>query len=179
MDREGNGRSCRQAGIALRVCRCLVRQLGKPALLAATYKGNAAGIAAAAMEEVEATLVNCLHELDRLSMMTGGRVLHSGSDPEGWAQTKPSGTPPAKFSPSPSCSDQCLKPLVVQPSRKSVYLPSGKGSRKFEGWFREQSASPSKRTGRTSSSAFCRHCLWPPPRTRPELPSLSRQPAQA
>ena len=53
----------------------MVRQLGKPALLAATYKGDAAGIAAAAMEEVEATLVNCLHELERLSLISGGVAL--------------------------------------------------------------------------------------------------------
>lgn len=52
--------------------RYLVRQLGKPALLAATYKGDAAGIAAAAMEEVESTLVSCLHELERLSFISGG-----------------------------------------------------------------------------------------------------------
>ena len=53
-------------------CRYLVRQLGKPALLAATYKGDAAGIAGAAMEEVESTLVSCLHELERLSFISGG-----------------------------------------------------------------------------------------------------------
>ena len=56
----------------MNACRSVVRQLGKPALLAATYKGDAAGIAAAAMEEVEATLVNCLHELERLSLISGG-----------------------------------------------------------------------------------------------------------
>ena len=49
-----------------------MRQLGKPALLAATYKGDAGGIAAAAMEEVELTLVSCLHELERLSFISGG-----------------------------------------------------------------------------------------------------------
>ena len=51
-----------------------MRQLGKPALLAATYKGDAAGIATAAMEEVEATLLNSLHELERLAMSAGGAV---------------------------------------------------------------------------------------------------------
>ena len=55
--------------------RYLIRQLGKPGLLAATYKGDAAGIAAAAMEEVESTLVSCLHELERLSFISGGRFL--------------------------------------------------------------------------------------------------------
>lgn len=53
-----------------------MRQLGKPALLAATYKGDAAGIAAAAMEEVESTLVSCLHELERLSFISGGNFSH-------------------------------------------------------------------------------------------------------
>ncbi len=56
--------------------RYLIRQLGKPGLLAATYKGDAAGIAAAAMEEVESTLVSCLHELERLSFISGGIALH-------------------------------------------------------------------------------------------------------
>lgn len=51
-----------------------MRQLGKPALLAATYKGDAAGIAAAAMEEVGATLINCLHELERLALLSGGQA---------------------------------------------------------------------------------------------------------
>lgn len=54
--------------------RYLIRQLGKPGLLAATYKGDAAGIAAAAMEEVESTLVSCLHELERLSFISGGNL---------------------------------------------------------------------------------------------------------
>lgn len=54
------------------VYRAVVRQLGKPALLAATYKGDAAGIAAAAMEEVGGTLINCLHELERLALLSGG-----------------------------------------------------------------------------------------------------------
>ena len=67
--------------------RSVVRQLGKPALLAATYKGDASGIAAATMEEVEAPLVNCLHELERLSLLSGGNhiekqiimILNNGS----------------------------------------------------------------------------------------------------
>ena len=59
----------------LRICRSVVRQLGKPALLAATYKGDAAGIAFAAMEEVEGTLVNCLRELERLSLLSAGKHL--------------------------------------------------------------------------------------------------------
>ena len=55
-----------------------MRQLGRPALLAATYKGDAAGIAAAAMEEVGGTLINCLHELERLALLSGGEALHMG-----------------------------------------------------------------------------------------------------
>ena len=51
-----------------------MRQLGRPALLAATYKGDAAGIAAAAMEEVGGTLINCLHELERLALLSGGEL---------------------------------------------------------------------------------------------------------
>jgi acetyl-CoA carboxylase/biotin carboxylase 1 len=47
--------------------RGLVRQLGKPALLAATYKGDAAAIATAAMEELESTLVDALSQLERFS----------------------------------------------------------------------------------------------------------------
>jgi acetyl-CoA carboxylase/biotin carboxylase 1 len=44
-----------------------VRQLGRPALLAATYKGDAGAIAAAAMEELEGTLVDALSQLERAS----------------------------------------------------------------------------------------------------------------
>ncbi|CAL8465869.1 g5405 [Coccomyxa elongata] len=54
--------------------RCLVRQLRKPALLAATYKGDAAAIAAAAMEELEATLVDTLTQLERSSPPSKGEV---------------------------------------------------------------------------------------------------------
>ncbi|EIE18073.1 hypothetical protein COCSUDRAFT_26470 [Coccomyxa subellipsoidea C-169] len=52
--------------------RGLVRQLGKPALLAATYKGDAVAIAAAAMEELESTLVDTLTQLERSSPGTPG-----------------------------------------------------------------------------------------------------------
>ena len=51
-----------------------MRHLGKPALLAASYKNDAAGIAAAAMEEVEAALSSSLHELERLSFMSIGEI---------------------------------------------------------------------------------------------------------
>ncbi len=56
-----------------------MRQLGKPALLAATYKADAAGIAAAAVEEVDASLANCLHELERLALASRGALHHTGS----------------------------------------------------------------------------------------------------
>lgn len=55
-----------------------MRQLGRPALLAASYKGDTAGIAAAAVEEVEGTLANCLHELERLALASGGRCRPGG-----------------------------------------------------------------------------------------------------
>ena len=56
----------------LELRRGLVRQLGKPALLAATYKGDAAAIATAAMEELESTLVDTLTQLERSSPATPG-----------------------------------------------------------------------------------------------------------
>ena len=37
--------------------RCVLRHLGDPALLAASYTGNSAAVAAAAVTEVEDTLV--------------------------------------------------------------------------------------------------------------------------
>lgn len=49
-----------------------MRQLGKPALLAATYKGDTAAIATAAMEELESTLVDTLTQLERSSPATPG-----------------------------------------------------------------------------------------------------------
>ncbi len=51
--------------------RGLVRQLGKPALLAATYKGDVAAIATAAMEELESTLVDSISQLERFSPGSG------------------------------------------------------------------------------------------------------------
>ena len=42
-----------------------VRQLGHPALLAAQYSGNTSAVAAAAVNELEEALVNCLEELTR------------------------------------------------------------------------------------------------------------------
>lgn len=59
------------------LCRGLVRQLGKPALLAATYKGDAAAIATAAMEEMESTLVDTLTQLERSSPGTPGAFRHT------------------------------------------------------------------------------------------------------
>ncbi len=45
-----------------------VRQLVHPALLAASYTGDRAAIAAAAVQELEEGLVGCLHELARLQV---------------------------------------------------------------------------------------------------------------
>ncbi|KAK9799384.1 hypothetical protein WJX73_008409 [Symbiochloris irregularis] len=53
--------------------RALVRQLGKPALLAATYKGDAAGVAFAAVEELESAMVSALQQLNRLYLAPGER----------------------------------------------------------------------------------------------------------
>ena len=64
----GNWHCCKQRHTA---CRGLVRQLGKPALLAATYKGDAAAIATAAMEELESTLVDSISQLERFSPGAG------------------------------------------------------------------------------------------------------------
>ena len=50
----------------------VLRQLTKPALLVATYKGDAAGMATAAMEETERALAACLLEIERLSLKLGG-----------------------------------------------------------------------------------------------------------
>jgi len=49
-----------------------VRQLGRPALLAATYKGDAAAVAAAAFEEVGASFAEALAELERSAVAPGG-----------------------------------------------------------------------------------------------------------
>lgn len=48
-----------------------MRQLGTPALLAATYRGDAAAIAAAAMEELETVLLDSLAQLERLAVSAG------------------------------------------------------------------------------------------------------------
>lgn len=52
-------------------CRGVVRQLGRPSLLAASYSGNAAGAATAAFEELEETLEAMLDELNRIGTGTG------------------------------------------------------------------------------------------------------------
>lgn len=57
--------------------RGVVRQLGRPDLLAAIYGGNAAGAAAAAMEEVELTVAGALGELERIgNTQTGPPTTH-------------------------------------------------------------------------------------------------------
>ena len=49
----------------------MVRQLGRPNLLAATYSSNAAAAATAAMEELEESLLGSLQELQRISSGVG------------------------------------------------------------------------------------------------------------
>ena len=51
--------------------RGVIRQLGRPDLLAATYANNAAAVAKAAMQEVESTLLGALTELERLGNAAG------------------------------------------------------------------------------------------------------------
>lgn len=57
--------ACVQISGRMGSCRGVVRQLGRPALLAAMYSGDGAGAATAAMEEIEAVLVSWLAELER------------------------------------------------------------------------------------------------------------------
>lgn len=52
-------------------CSGVVRQLGRPNLLAATYSSNAAAAATAAMEELEETLLGSLQELQRIGSGVG------------------------------------------------------------------------------------------------------------
>ena len=52
--------------------RGVVRQLGRPALLAAMYSGDGPGAAAAAMAEVGAVVASSVHELERGSAGTPG-----------------------------------------------------------------------------------------------------------
>ena len=52
-----------------------MRQLGKPALLAASYKGDTAGVAAAAVEEMEGAMATALQQLNRLYVAHGGELL--------------------------------------------------------------------------------------------------------
>lgn len=66
---------CCRRGRALNraVCyRTSLRQLKKPGLLVASYKGDATGMATAAMEEVEKPLVKCLNELERHALAFAG-----------------------------------------------------------------------------------------------------------
>ena len=54
--------------------RGVVRQLGRPALLAAMYSGDGPGAAAAAMAEVGTVLASSLHELERGSAGGTGAI---------------------------------------------------------------------------------------------------------
>lgn len=57
--------------------RGVVRQLGRPALLAATYSGDGPGAATAALEEVESALAAALYELERGgTAATGAPLIH-------------------------------------------------------------------------------------------------------
>ncbi|PRW58200.1 acetyl- carboxylase 1-like isoform A [Chlorella sorokiniana] len=73
-----------RASLALKrvFLRGVVRQLGRPNLLAATYSSNAAAAATAAMEELEETLLGSLQELQRIGSGVGSEG--SGVKPD-WA----------------------------------------------------------------------------------------------
>ena len=58
-------------------CRGVVRQLGRPALLAASYSGDGPGAATAALEEVEAALAAALYELERGGTAATGAPLEN------------------------------------------------------------------------------------------------------
>ena len=51
-----------------------MRQLGRPALLAATYNVDMVGIATAAVAELESALVTALDELARVNLVPAGEV---------------------------------------------------------------------------------------------------------
>ena len=51
----------------------MVRQLGRPALLAATYNVDTVGIATAAVAELESALVTALDELARVNLVPAGK----------------------------------------------------------------------------------------------------------
>lgn len=57
----------------------MVRQLGKPDLLAAIYSSNAAAAAAAAMDELEEALLGGLQELQRIGSGVGGSRAGAGA----------------------------------------------------------------------------------------------------
>ena len=52
-----------------------MRQLGRPALLAAMYSGDGPRAATAALEEVEPALLSSLYELERGSTAATGTML--------------------------------------------------------------------------------------------------------
>ena len=57
------------------VRRSVVRQLGRPALLAATYNVDMVGIATAAVAELESALVTALDELARVNLVPAGKLV--------------------------------------------------------------------------------------------------------
>ena len=87
-----------------------MRQLGRPALLAATYNVDTVGIATAAVAELESALVTALDELARVNLVPAGESLAygqslcevtfqvgcvmSGDVPHTAAQCGPGGGPP-------------------------------------------------------------------------------------
>lgn len=67
-----NERKNSQSAALTRVfLRGVIRQLGRPDLLAATYTNNAAAVATSAMQEVENTLLGAVTEIERLRNVAG------------------------------------------------------------------------------------------------------------
>lgn len=82
--------------------RGLLRQLGSPALLAASYSGNPAAVASAAVAELEAPLVACLDELARQQAAAEGGTGSTGGtggSPD-WTHVFLSVLPPLPLPPS-------------------------------------------------------------------------------
>ncbi|GLC69098.1 hypothetical protein PLESTF_000789000 [Pleodorina starrii] len=76
-------RDARSAPLRRLFVRGLVRSLGHPALLAASYSGNGDAVATAAMQELEETLTNCLDELQRSAPATSAAAAAAGGPAAG------------------------------------------------------------------------------------------------
>jgi acetyl-CoA carboxylase/biotin carboxylase 1 len=92
----------------------MVRRLGRPALLAATYSSNAAATATAAVEEVQETLETCLTELIR-------RDSAPGASPADWAHIFLAVLPPLPLHPGKDKAKVCI---LSSPKPHTHVLPT-------------------------------------------------------